>query len=89
MCQQDFETIKNYLMNFLFLQPLRSGKLLILYLEIEKEAVGVMLAQEGEEKVEHAVYYLSKKLLPLQSSGENMSGCDLGNKEAPTLFPIL
>ena len=29
----------------------------------KKDAIGAMLAQEGEEKVEHAVYYLSKKLL--------------------------
>ena len=27
-----------------------------------------MLAQEGEEKEEHAIYYLSKKLLPYESN---------------------
>ena len=47
-------------------QPPRPGKVLILYLAIEKEAIGAMLAQESGEKAEHAVYYLSKKLLPYE-----------------------
>ena len=54
-------------MNPLVLQPPRLGKSLILYLAIEKGAIGAMLAQEGEGKAEHAVYYLSKKLLPYES----------------------
>ena len=41
---------------------------MILHLAIEKEAIGEMLAQEGEGKVEHVVYYLSKKLLPYESN---------------------
>ena len=45
----------------LVLQPSHLGKPLILYLVIEKEVVGAMLAQEDEDGVEHAVYYLSKK----------------------------
>ena len=44
------------------------GKILILYLAIEKEAIGAMLAREGEGKVEYTVYYLSKKLLPYKSN---------------------
>ena len=39
---------------------------MILYLEIEKDAIMAMLAQENDAKVEHAVYYLSKKLLPYE-----------------------
>ena len=50
------------------LQPLRPEKLLILYLAIEKEAVGVMLAQENEDGMEHAVYYLSKKNFPYEAN---------------------
>lgn len=67
-CQQGFETIKNYLMNPPVLQAPRPGKMLILYLAIEKGAIGAMLAQEGSGKVEHVVYYLSKKLLPYESN---------------------
>ena len=48
------------------LQPPRPGKLLVLYFAIEKEAVGAMLAQEDESRVEHAIYYLSKKFLPYE-----------------------
>ena len=62
-----FETIKNYLMNPPVLQPPRLGKSLILYLTIEKEPIGAMLAQEGEGKAEHVVYYLNKKLLSYES----------------------
>ena len=63
-----FETIKKYLMNPPVLQPPKPGKVLILYLAIEKEAIGAMLAHESGEKVEHAVYYLSKKLLPYETN---------------------
>lgn len=42
--------------------------MLILYLAIEKGAIGAMLAQEGSGKVEHTVYYLSKKLLTYESN---------------------
>ena len=28
--------------------------------------ISAILAQEGEEKAEHAVYYLSKKILPYE-----------------------
>ena len=50
------------------LQPPRLGKALILYLAIEKEAIGVILAQESKGKAEQAVYYLSKKLLPYEAN---------------------
>ena len=61
-----FNRIKNYLANPPILKPLKTGLLLILYLAIEGNAIGVMPAQEGEEKVEHIVYYLSKKILPYE-----------------------
>ena len=67
-CQQAFEAIKNYLMNPPILQPPKPGRPLILYLAIEKDAIGAMLAQEGEDKAEHAVYYLSKKLLQYEAN---------------------
>ena len=67
-CQQAFEAIKNYLMNPPVLQPPKPGKPLILYLAIEKDAIGAMLAQEGEERAEHVVYYLSKKLLQYEAN---------------------
>ena len=65
-CQQAFEAIKRYLMKPPILQPSRPEKPLILYLAIEKEAVGAMLAQEDGNRVEHVVYYLSKKFLPYE-----------------------
>ena len=67
-CQQAFDAIKDYLMSPPVLQPPRPKKPLILYLAIEKDAIGAMLAQENDAKVEHAVYYLSKKLLPYEAN---------------------
>ena len=63
-CQLAFDKTKNYLANLLVLNPSKSGLPLILYLAIEGHAIGVMLAKYGEENAEHAVYYLSKKILP-------------------------
>ena len=65
-CQKAFNKIKEYLISLPVLKPPRQGKLLILYLALEENAMGVILAQEGPEGVEHAVYYLSKKFLPYE-----------------------
>ena len=53
-------------MNLPILRLLEMGKPLILYLAIEESAIGAMLAQEGEAWAEHAIYYLSKKMLPYE-----------------------
>ena len=39
-----------------------------LHIAIEKEDVGAMLAHEDENRVEHVVYYLSKKFLPYEAN---------------------
>ena len=39
---------------------------MILYLALEENAMGAILAQEGLEGVKHALYYLSKKFLPYE-----------------------
>ncbi|XP_050216005.1 uncharacterized protein LOC126667079 [Mercurialis annua] len=61
-CQEAFDRIKEYLSNPPILKPPKSGKPLTLYLSIEEQSMGAMLAQEDVGYVEHAVYYLSKKL---------------------------
>ena len=65
-CQKAFDKIKEYITSPPVLKPPRQGKPLILYLALEENAIGAMLAQEGPEGVEHAVYYLSKKFLPYE-----------------------
>ena len=65
-CQKAFEKIKEYLTSLPVLKSPRQGKPLILYLALEENAMGEILAQEGLEGVEHAVYYLSKKFLPYE-----------------------
>ena len=44
----------------------RQVKPLILYLALEENTMGAMLAQEGPKDVEHTIYYLSKKFLPYE-----------------------
>ena len=63
---KDFDKIKEYLISLSVLKLPRQGKSLILYLALEENAMGAMLAQEGPEDVEHVVYYLSKKFLPYE-----------------------
>ena len=65
-CQKAFKKIKEYLTSPPVLKPSRQGKPLILYLALEENAMGVILAQQGLEGVEHVVYYLSKKFLPYE-----------------------
>ena len=48
--------------NPLVLAPPKPGRPLNLYLSIIEDALGKMLAQENEDKQEHAIYYLSKRL---------------------------
>eukprot|EP00257_Ricinus_communis_P014877 XP_015572659.1 uncharacterized protein LOC107260969 [Ricinus communis] len=66
-CQKTFNRIKEYLMKPPVLKPPKDGKPLILYLALEEEAIGAMVAQCGPNDVEHAIFYLSKKLLPYES----------------------
>ena len=49
------------------LSPPEPGKPLILYLSVTDTTMGCMLAQESEDKVEKAIYYLSKKMLEYQT----------------------
>ena len=62
-CRKAFDRIKEYLTSPPILKLSRQGKPLILYLDLDENAIGAMLVQEGPEVIEHAVYYLSKKYL--------------------------
>ena len=66
-CQTAFDKIREYLVKPPVLKPPRPGKPLILYLAIESEALGAMMVHADETRVEHAVYYLSKKMLPYEA----------------------
>ena len=65
-CQKAFKKIKEYLTSLPVLKPPRQGKPLILYLALEENAMGAMLAQEEPKGLEHAIYYLNKKFLPYE-----------------------
>ena len=60
--QKAFDDIKAYLMNPpILLHPLRD-KVMKLYIAASDNTIGSMLAQEGENGVERAIYYLSRVL---------------------------
>ncbi|XP_037495473.1 uncharacterized protein LOC119370754 [Jatropha curcas] len=65
-CQKAFNHIKKYLMNPPVLSCPKPGEPLILYLSVEDAGVGAMLAQPDAARVEKAIYYISKKLLPIE-----------------------
>ena len=49
------------------LSPPEPGRPLILYLSVTETTMGCMLAQESEDKVERAIYYLSMKMLEYET----------------------
>ena len=67
-CQKAFEKIKEYFTTPPMLKLPRQSKPLILYLALEENAMGAMLAQEGLEGINHALYYLRKKFLPYEEN---------------------
>ena len=76
-CQAAFKKVKEYLRSPPILSSPEPGKPLILYLSVTDTVMGCMLAQEREDDVEKAIYYLSKKMIgsevkytpPLENTG--------------------
>jgi len=60
--QKAFEEIKSYLANPPILSPLLRDKGIKLYIAASECTIGSMLAQEDENGVERAIYYLSRVL---------------------------
>jgi len=60
--QKAFEEIKLYLTNPTILSPLLKDIRMKLYIAASKYTIGSMLAQEDENGVERAIYYLSRVL---------------------------
>jgi len=58
--QKAFEEIKSYLVNPPVLSPLLKDKRMKLYIAASECTLGSMLAQEDENGVERAIYYLSR-----------------------------
>jgi len=60
--QKAFEEIKSYLTNPPILSPLLKDRRMKLYIAASEGTIGSMLAQEDENGVERAIYYLSRVL---------------------------
>ena len=54
-CQNDFDSIKKYLLTPLVLGALVPGKPLILYIAAQERSLGALLAQEEEKRKECAL----------------------------------
>ncbi|XP_027359296.1 uncharacterized protein LOC113867964 [Abrus precatorius] len=65
--QAVFEEIKQYLTRPPVMVPPKKGFPLKLYISTSEETIGSMLAQEDENGVERAVYYLSRMLIGAES----------------------
>ncbi|XP_027347963.1 uncharacterized protein LOC113859366 [Abrus precatorius] len=65
--QAVFEEIKQYLTKPPVMVPPKKGFPLKLYISTSEETIGSMLAQEDENGVERAVYYLSRMLIGAES----------------------
>lgn len=61
--QEAFDNIKEYLMKPLVLLPPSRNKSMKLYITGSNSTIGSMLAQEGDNGVERAIYYLSQILV--------------------------
>ena len=65
--QKAFEDIKSYLSNPPILSPLLKDKKMKLYIASSERTIGSMLAQEDENGVERAIYYLSRVLSDVET----------------------
>ncbi|XP_057432273.1 uncharacterized protein LOC130725026 [Lotus japonicus] len=60
--QKAFDELKTYLANPLVMIPPVKGKPMRLYISATDETIGSMLAQEDEDDIERAIFYLSRVL---------------------------
>jgi len=65
--QKAFEEIKSYLTNPPILSPLLKDRRMKLYIATSEYTIGSMLAQEDENGVERAIYYLSRVLSDVET----------------------
>nr|XP_028946874.1 uncharacterized protein LOC114820421 [Malus domestica] len=65
--QEAFDRIKAYLDYPLVLIPLQRGKPLKLYIVASEKSMGSLLAQNNEGGKEHAIYYLSRILIEVET----------------------
>ncbi|XP_062020853.1 uncharacterized protein LOC133737271 [Rosa rugosa] len=66
--QEVFDNIKAYLASPPVLVPPRAGFPLKLYISAAEASIGSLLAQDDEEGVEHAIFYLSRTLTDCETS---------------------
>ena len=64
--QKAFDKIKEYLSKPPVLMPLRKGYPLKLYVSAALGSIGCLLAQNNSMGHEHAIYYLSRMLTPVE-----------------------
>lgn len=63
ICQDAFDSVKNYLLNPPILSSPVQGKPMVLYIVALPYSLGALLSQHNEEEKEVALYYLSRTLV--------------------------
>ena len=61
-CNNAFKSVKTYLLSSPILKAPILGRPLILYISVQEQSLGVLLAQKNDEGKENALYYLSRML---------------------------
>ncbi|XP_024156147.1 uncharacterized protein LOC112164144 [Rosa chinensis] len=72
--QEAFDSIKAYLANPPVLVPPRPGVPLKLYISAAAASIGSLLAQDDEDGIEHAVFYLSRVLTDCETRTDTLAG---------------
>ena len=75
-CQMAFDKVKDYLSTPTILVPPILKKPFILYLTVHEKSMSCVLSQHDETgKKEHAIYYLSKKIMEYESKYSQWKRC--------------
>ncbi|XP_024195581.1 uncharacterized protein LOC112198681 [Rosa chinensis] len=75
--QEAFDSIKAYLANPPVLVPPRTGVPLKLYISATDASIGSLLAQDDEDGVEHAIFYLSHVLTDCETRTDTLAGAGI------------
>ncbi|XP_024186911.1 uncharacterized protein LOC112191741 [Rosa chinensis] len=72
-----FDRNKTYLASPPVLAPPRAGFPLKLYISAAEASIGSLLAQDDEEGIEHAIFYLSRTLIDCETRTETLAGAGI------------
>lgn len=85
-CEEDFNKLKEYLMNPPVLMSPIEGKPLLLYILATKVSLGVLLVQQDHEGKERVIYYISRNLVRYEINYRSVEKSCLAISKTTTLY---